>query len=150
MFTNCVQASMVEVDPRFGTVRLLKHWVVEDCGTVVNPLTADEQLRGAVVQGLGMALYEQCTYSPDGQLLTATLADYMVPMAAEMPDIEVAHVVTRTPMSTLGAKGAAEAGTGGSPAAVMNAVNDALAPLGAEVARFPITPESVLRAMRKI
>lgn len=149
MFTNCVQASMVEVDPRFGTVRLLKHWVVEDCGTVVNPLTADEQVRGAVVQGLGMALYEQCIYSHDGQLLTATLADYLVPMAAEMPDIEVAHVVTRTPLSTLGAKGAAEAGTGGAPAAVMNAVNDALAPLGAEVARFPITPESVLRALGK-
>jgi carbon-monoxide dehydrogenase large subunit len=150
MFTNCVQASMVEVDPRFGTVRLLRHWVVEDCGTIVNPLTADEQVRGAVVQGLGMALYEQCIYSPDGQLLTATLADYLVPMAAEMPDIEVAHVVTSTPLSTLGAKGAGEAGTGGAPAAVMNAVNDALAPLGAEVASFPITPQSVLQALGRI
>jgi len=149
-FSNGIQASLVEVDPRFGTVKLLKHWVVEDCGTMINPLTAEEQIRGGVVQGLGMALYEECKYSSDGQLLTITLADYLVPMSAEMPDIQIRHVSTKTPMSKLGAKGAGEAGTAGAPAAVMNAVNDALSPFGASVNRFPITPENVLQALGKI
>jgi len=149
-FSNGIQASLVEVDPRFGTVKLLEHWVVEDCGTMINPLTAEEQIRGGVVQGLGMALYEECKYSSDGQLLTITLTDYLVPMAAEMPDIQIRHVSTKTPMSKLGAKGAGEAGTAGAPAAVMNAVNDALSPFGVSVDRFPITPENVLQALGKI
>ena len=149
-FSNGVQASLVEIDPRFGTVKLLKHWVVEDCGTMINPLTADEQIRGGVVQGLGMALFEECIYSSDGQLLTITLADYLVPMAAEMPDIKIHHISTKSPMSKLGAKGAGEAGTAGAPAAVMNAVNDALSVLGVSVDSFPITPENVLRALGKI
>ena len=149
-FTNGIQASLVEIDPRFGTVKLLKHWVVEDCGTIINPLTAEEQIRGGVVQGLGMALFEECKYNSEGQLLTITLADYLVPMAAEMPDIKIRHISTKTPMSKLGAKGAGEAGTSGAPAAVMNAVNDALAPLGVSVNSFPITPENILRALGKI
>lgn len=149
-FSNGIQASLVEVDPRFGTVKLLEHWVVEDCGTMINPLTAEEQIRGGVVQGLGMALYEECKYSSDGQLLTITLADYLVPMSAEMPDIQIRHISTKTPMSKLGAKGAGEAGTAGAPAAVMNAVNDALSPLGVCVDRFPITPENILHALGKI
>ncbi|MDX2203763.1 MAG: xanthine dehydrogenase family protein molybdopterin-binding subunit [Hyphomicrobiaceae bacterium] len=146
-FTNGIQASHVEVDVATGIVKLLKHWVVEDCGRVINPLLVDEQVRGGVVQGLGGALYEHCHYSPDGQLLVGTMADYLVPMAAEMPDIEVGHVETPTKESLLGAKGAGEAGTAGAPAAVMNAINDALRPFKARVLAQPFTPERILAAL---
>jgi carbon-monoxide dehydrogenase large subunit len=114
---------------------------------VINPQLVDEQMRGGVVQGIGGALFEHCIYDDQGQLLNPTMADYLVPMAAEMPDIEVAHVETPTSTSVLGAKGAGEAGTAGAPAAVMNAVNDALRPLGAEVTAQPITPQRILEAL---
>jgi carbon-monoxide dehydrogenase large subunit len=149
-FTNGMQASLVEVDPDSGFVRLLKHWCVEDSGTVINPMLADEQLRGGIVQGIGAALYEECLYSPDGQLLNGNMADYLVPMALEMPDIECAHLETPTRQSQLGAKGIGEAGTAGAPGAVMNAINDALAPLGARVTQMPFTPERILKALRKV
>jgi len=122
---------------------------VDDCGRVINPKLVDEQARGGIVQGIGGALYEHCLYDDRGQLMNATMADYLVPMAAEMPDIECAHVETPTKTSMLGAKGAGEAGTGGAPAAIMNAVNDALRPLEAKVTSQPITPETVLRALGK-
>jgi carbon-monoxide dehydrogenase large subunit len=148
-FTNGVQASYLEVDIRTGAVRLLKHWCVEDCGTVINPQLVDEQIRGGIVQGIGAALFEHCLYDQDGQMLNANMMDYLVPMAGEMPDIEVGHVVTPTADSELGAKGAGEAGTAGAPACVMNAVNDALRPLGAApITQMPITPERVLGALR--
>ena len=116
-FTNGIQASYLEVDIDTGFVKLLKHWCVEDCGTVINPQLVDEQIRGGVVQGIGGALFEHCLYDERGQLLNGNMADYLVPMAAEMPDIEVGHVVTPTADSELGAKGAGEAGTAGAPAA---------------------------------
>jgi len=143
-FTNGIQASWVEVDPDTGFVKLLKHWCVEDSGTLINPMLVDEQLRGGVVQGIGAALYEECVYDADGQLLNGNMADYLVPMACEMPDIVCAHIETPTRQSQLGAKGVGEAGTAGAPAAVMNAINDALAPLGARVTRMPFTPERIL------
>jgi len=149
-FTNGVQASLVEVDPDSGFVKLLKHWCVEDSGTVINPMLADEQLRGGIVQGIGAALYEECIYSADGQLLNGNMADYLVPMAGEMPDIVCAHLETPTKQSQLGAKGIGEAGTAGAPGAVMNAINDALAPLGARVTQMPFTPERILRALGKV
>lgn len=147
VFSNGAMASYVEVDPDTGMTRLLGHWVVEDVGTILNPQLVDEQIRGGVVQGIGGALYEECRYSEDGQLQNATLADYLVPMAGEMPDITIAHVVTPTPTSALGAKGAGEAGTTGAPGAIMNAINDALRPLGAKVTQMPMTPERILRAL---
>jgi carbon-monoxide dehydrogenase large subunit len=147
-FTNGVQASYLEVDIRTGEVRLLKHWCVEDCGTVINPQLVDEQIRGGIVQGIGGALFEHCLYDAEGQMLNANMMDYLVPMAAEMPDIEVGHVVTPTSDSELGAKGAGEAGTAGAPGCVMNAVNDALRSLGAApITQMPITPERVLAAL---
>lgn len=146
-FTNGVQASWVEVDTATGLVRLLRHWVVEDCGRVINPLLVDEQIRGGVVQGLGAALFEHCRYDAQGQLQNANMADYLVPMAGEMPDIDVAHVVSLTAESAIGAKGAGEAGTAGAAAAVSNAVNDALRPFGAVITEIPITPDAVLRAL---
>ena len=147
VFTNGAMAAEVEVDVETGFVRVVNFWAVEDCGRVINPRLVDEQVRGGVVQGIGGALYEECLYSEDGQLLTTTMADYLVPMAAEMPDIHVAHIETPTKTSILGAKGAGEAGTGGAPAAVMNAVNDALRPLGASIFQMPMTPARVLAAL---
>ncbi|MFD1344111.1 xanthine dehydrogenase family protein molybdopterin-binding subunit [Litorisediminicola beolgyonensis] len=149
-FTNGVQASYLEVDTDTGVVTLLNHWCVEDCGRVINPQLVDEQIRGGIVQGLGGALFEEIHYDAEGQLLNGSMADYLVPMAAEMPDMVIGHVETPTKESALGAKGAGEAGTAGAPAAVMNAINDALRPLGAQVTEMPFTPERILRALGAI
>lgn len=149
-FTNGVQASYLEVDVETGVVKLLKHWCVEDCGRIINPQLVDEQIRGGIVQGLGGALFEELHYDGDGQLINGSMADYLVPMAGEMPDMVIGHVETPTKESALGAKGAGEAGTAGAPAAVMNAINDALRPLGAQVTEMPFTPERILRALGTI
>ena len=150
IFTNGAHASLVEVDPETGFVKLLKHWVIDDAGTVVNPLLVDEQIRGGVVQGIGAAMFEQCLYSDEGQLLNGSLADYLVPMAGEMPDIVVGHTHSPTKVSELGARGAGEAGVAGAPAAIMNAINDALKPFKARVTDQPFTPERILRALGKL
>jgi aerobic carbon-monoxide dehydrogenase large subunit len=149
-FTNGIQASWLEVDTDTGFVKLLKHWVVEDCGTIINPQLVDEQIRGGVVQGLGAALFEKCIYDERGQLTNANMADYLVPMSGEMPDIDIGHVVSPTSESELGAKGAGEAGTAGAAACVANAVNDALAPFGAVITEIPLTPELILTALKRI
>ncbi len=150
LITNGIHGSVVEVDTQTGMVALRKHYVVHDSGTVINPMLLDEQIRGGVVQGLGAALYEEIPYGPQGQMLIGTMADYLVPMAGEMPDIEVGHVSVPDPGTSLGAKGAGEAGTAGASAAVLNAVNDALAPLGAFLTRIPLTPERILRALGRV
>ncbi len=149
-YTNGIQASHVEIDIDTGFIKLLGHWVVDDCGTIINPLLVDEQIRGACVQGMGAALFEQCLYSDEGQLLNGSLMDYLVPMAGEMPDIAVGHTCTPTATSELGAKGAGEAGTAGASAAVLNAINDALRPLDAGVFSIPVTPEKILRALGRV
>ena len=150
IFTNGVQASYVEVDVETGFVKLLKHWAVEDCGRVINPMLVDEQIRGAIVQGIGGALFEECLYDGAGLLQNGNMADYLVPMAGEMPDIHIAHIETPTRSSMLGAKGAGEAGTAGAPGAVANAINNALRPLNAAVWSQPVTPEKILRALGRI
>ncbi|HEY4140591.1 MAG TPA: xanthine dehydrogenase family protein molybdopterin-binding subunit [Pseudolabrys sp.] len=150
-FTNGIQASYLEVDTDTGFVKLIDHWCVEDCGTIINPQLVNEQIRGGVVQGIGAALYEQCLYDERGQMLNGNMADYLVPMAVEMPDIQCGHVVSPTADSELGAKGAGEAGTAGAPACIMNAINDALRPLGATpLTDMPFTPDKILRALGKI
>ncbi|MBV8792838.1 MAG: xanthine dehydrogenase family protein [Pseudolabrys sp.] len=150
-FTNGIQASYLEVDTDTGFVKLLKHWCVEDCGTVINPQLVDEQVRGGIVQGIGAALFEQCLYDERGQMLNGNMADYLVPMAVEMPDMEVGHVVSPTADSELGAKGAGEAGTAGAPACIMNAINDALRPLNAKpLTDMPFTPGKILAALGKV
>jgi CO/xanthine dehydrogenase Mo-binding subunit/aerobic-type carbon monoxide dehydrogenase small subunit (CoxS/CutS family) len=146
-YTNGVQLSYVEVDVDSGFVKLLGHWVAEDCGRIINPLLVDEQVRGGVAHGIGDALFEHCVYDEQGQLLTTTMMDYLVPMAAEMPDIGVAHVETPTAYSEGGFKGAGEGGVAGAPGAVLNAVNDALSPFRARITRVPITPAVVLAAL---
>jgi carbon-monoxide dehydrogenase large subunit len=146
-FTNGIQGCHVELDPETGFVRILKHWVVEDCGRIINPLLVDEQVRGGVVQGLGAAFFEECLYSESGQLTNGSLADYLVPMACEMPDIEIGHVETPTRDTELGAKGCGEAGTAAASAAALNAVNDAMAPLGGRISQIPMTPGRLLKAL---
>jgi len=147
---NGLQIATVEVDIDTGIVTPLRHLVVHDCGRILNPLLVREQVRGGVVQGIGAALYEELRYDEDGHLLTGSFADYLVPMAGEMPDIEVAHIETPTKTSELGAKGAGEAGTAGAVGSILNAVNDAIAPLEASIAETPITPPRLLKALGRI
>ncbi len=148
-FTNGIQGCSLEVDVETGFIKLLKHFVVEDCGRIINPMLVDEQLRGGVVQGLGAALFEECRYSDTGQLVNGSLADYLVPMAMEMPDIVISHVETPTADTVLGAKGVGEAGTAAASACVLNAVNDALSPFRASINAIPITPANVLKALKR-
>lgn len=148
--TNGIQASLVEVDVRTGFVRLLRHWAVDDFGTIVNPLLVGEQVRGGIAQGIGQALYEELVYSDEGQLTNGTFADYFVPAAADLPDIVVDHVETPWPHTTLGAKGCGEAGATGAVGAVLNAVNDAIRPLGARITELPMTPERILKALGRL
>ena len=150
LYTNGVMGSHVEVDPETGFVTLLGFWVVDDCGTIVNPQLVDEQIRGGVVQGIGSALYEECQYDADGQLLNGSLADYLVPMAGEMPDIKIAHLSTPTGHTALGAKGVGEAGNIGATGAVLNAINNALAPFDTWICEQPATPMRILEALGKI
>jgi len=114
---------------------------------VINPLLVNEQIRGGVVQGLGAALFEECLYDEQGQLLNGSLADYLVPMACEMPDIVIGHVETPTLDTELGAKGCGEAGTSAASGAALNAVNDALLTFKAQISRIPMTPQRLLQAL---
>jgi carbon-monoxide dehydrogenase large subunit len=144
---NGVQGSLVEVDPDTGFIEVLGQWAVDDCGRVINPLLLDEQIRGGIAQGIGAVLLEECIYDASANLQNGTLADYLVPMATDLPDIAVAHVETPEPSTRLGAKGVGEAGLIGAMGAVWVAVNDALKPFGAKVLHQPFTPERVLDAL---
>lgn len=146
---NGVQASYVEVDHETGFITMLGQWAVDDCGRVINPLLVDEQVRGGVVQGIGAVLFEECVYSEDANLLNGTMADYLVPMAGEMPDILVDHVETAETSTKLGAKGVGEGGLIGAMGSVWVGVNDALKPLGAKIRHQPFTPERVLDALAR-
>jgi len=139
----------VEVDAETGAVALAGYWVVDDVGTELNPLTLKGQIAGGVVQGLGQALMEQIVYDADsGQLQTASFMDYALPRAADLCGFEIGSNPVPTRLNPLGAKGAGEAGTVGAMPAVMNAILDALAPLGVASLDMPATPERVWRAMR--
>jgi carbon-monoxide dehydrogenase large subunit len=146
---NGVQASYVEVDCETGFIKMLGQWAVDDCGRIINPLLVDEQVRGGIVQGIGAVLFEECVYSEDANLLNGTMADYLVPMACEMPDILVEHVETPELSTRLGAKGVGEGGLIGAMGSVWVAVNDALKPLGAKIRHQPFTPERVLDALSR-
>ena len=146
---NGVQASLVEVDIETGSVRVLKHWVVEDCGRVINHAFVDGQIVGAVAQGIGAALMENCHYDASGQCLSGSLLDYAIPRGDDTPVIEVHHIETPVSGTRLGVKGVGEAGTIGAPAAVWCAVNDALSSIGAVVTTQPMTPEIIAMAVKK-
>lgn len=147
--SNATHAAVVEVDPETCAVRLLRYVVAEDCGRIINPLIVDGQVRGGVAQGVGAALLEEVVYDEAGQLLTGTLMDYLVPSASEVPAMEVRHLETPSPTTLGGFRGMGEGGTIGAPAAIANAVTDALAPLGLEVNELPITPDRLFRMLAK-
>ena len=139
--------AVVRVERETGKVRLERLIAVDDCGTVVNPLIVDGQVAGGLTQGIGEALYEKIVFGPDGQLLTASLLEYAVPKASMVPDYELDLVETKSPNNPLGAKGIGESGCVSAPPAILNAVLDALKPLGAQDLDMPLTPEKVWRAM---
>jgi carbon-monoxide dehydrogenase large subunit len=147
VYSYATHAAVVAVDPQTGMVELLDFAVAEDCGTMINPMIVDGQVRGGVVQGIGTALYEEIPYNEQGQPLVGTLADYLTPSAAELPAIKIVHLTTPTPHTEYGVKGMGEGGAIAPPAAIANAVRDALASLGAEVNETPITPRRVLAAI---
>jgi carbon-monoxide dehydrogenase large subunit len=142
-YPYATHACVVEVDPETGQVDLLRYAVAEDCGTVINPLVVEGQTHGATAQGIGGTLYEAISYDEDGNLVNASLMDYLVPTAAEMPDFDVRHLETPSPDSPYGVKGAGEGGTLAPPGAIANAVSNAL---GVELNELPLTPERVRAA----
>jgi carbon-monoxide dehydrogenase large subunit len=147
VFCYCTQAAVVAVDPEDGSVEIIDYAVVEDCGTMVNPMIVDGQIAGGVAQGIGTALYEEISYDANGQPLATTFADYLVPSAPEIPAIKIGHMSTPAKHTEYGVKGMGEGGAISPPAAIANAVRDALAPLGAEVNETPMTPRRVRAAV---
>jgi carbon-monoxide dehydrogenase large subunit len=145
--SNATHLAVVEVDPSTYEVSLRTLVVVEDCGRIINPLIVEGQTVGGVAQGVGAALLEELIYGPEGQLLTGSLMDYLVPTACEIPRVDVQHLDRPSPTTLGGFKGAGEGGTIGAPAAIANAVADALAPLGVEISEMPITPERLFRLL---
>jgi carbon-monoxide dehydrogenase large subunit len=131
----------LEIDPQTCKVRLRRCVVAEDCGRLINPMIVDGQVHGAAAQGIGAALYEEVIYDDAGQLLTASLADYLVPTATEVPAISTVHLDAVSPSTLGGFRGIGEGGTIGAPAAIANALADALAPLGIDIFELPMTPE---------
>jgi carbon-monoxide dehydrogenase large subunit len=142
-FSGAVHVALVEVDPDTGRVRILRYALVEDCGPVINPLLVEGQVHGAVAQGVGEALLERLVYDDAGQLLTATLMDYGLPRADDMPEPLIGHLETPSPHFPGGVKGMGEGGTIGAPAALANAVADAVRARGIRVTRLPIRPEDL-------
>jgi len=146
-FSYATHACTVAVDPGTGAVEVLDYVVCHDCGTMVNPMIVEAQVVGGVAQGLGTALYEEIPYDTNGQPLASTFLDYLIPGFAEVPDVRVLHMQTPSPHTRFGIKGMGEGGAIAPPAAVLNAVNDAIARVGARVDRTPITPDRVLAAL---
>lgn len=147
VFTYATQAVVVAVDTDTGKVELLDYACVEDCGTVVNPMIVDGQIVGGIAQGIGTALYEEIPYDENGQPLATTLADYLLPGALEIPFIKIGHMCTPTPHTEYGMKGMGEGGAISPPAAIANAIRDALKATGAELNETPMTPERVRAAI---
>ncbi len=142
-------AAVVEVDTETGDIRLVRYVAVDDVGKVVNPMIVDGQIHGGIAQGVAQALFEEAIYDEDGTLLTSSLTSYLVPSAVELPSFELDRTETPSPTNPLGVKGVGETGAIASPAAVMNAVADALAPFGVTDIDMPATPERVWRALEE-
>lgn len=140
---------MVEVDPETGNVQILKYVAVDDCGNVINPMIVEGQIEGGIAQGIAQALFEEVVYERDGTLKTGTLLDYGIPTAAEMPAMTLDRTITPSPTNELGVKGVGEAGTIAASAAVINAVCDALAPLGIKHVDMPASPDRLWRQIQE-
>jgi 2-furoyl-CoA dehydrogenase large subunit len=148
VFANAAHCCLVEVDAATGRVRILAYVVVHDCGRELNPLIVEGMVHGSTAHGIGAALLEEFRYDESGQLLTSTFMDYLKPTALDVPDIDVGRLEHPSPFTPLGAKGVGEGGAIPAPAAVANAVEDALAPFGVTIRRLPITPETVWRSLQ--
>ncbi|MBO0739442.1 MAG: xanthine dehydrogenase family protein, partial [Alphaproteobacteria bacterium] len=148
-FSNACHVAIVAVESATGRVEIERFVIVEDAGRLINPAIVEGQIHGGVAQGIANALYEQVVYDGDGNILTGSLADYLVPTMAHIPSIEIHHLQTLTEASLTGAKGIGEGGTIGAPAAILNAVSDALAPFGVGVFEMPITPQRILQLLRE-
>jgi len=149
-FSNACHVAIVEVDADTGRVVVERYVVAEDAGRLINPMIAEGQVHGGIAQGIGNALLEEIIYDENGSILTANLADYMPPTAREIPPIELHHIETPSVNSITKAKGLGEGGTIGAPAAVLNAINDALAPFGAQIDEMPATPQRIRAALRAL
>jgi aerobic carbon-monoxide dehydrogenase large subunit len=147
-YCNGTHVAEVEVDPGTGAVTILNYVVAHDSGNVINPMIVDGQVQGGVAHGIGNALLEFMRYDGDGQPLTTTLADYLMPRATDVPDCDIEHVETPNPLNPLGVKGAGEGGTIPAPAAIVAAVEDALSPFGLHFAEIPLTPARIAAALR--
>jgi 2-furoyl-CoA dehydrogenase large subunit len=139
----------VEVDPETAAITILKYVTVHDAGTVINPMIAEGQIYGGALHGLGGALYEELLYDENGQCLTATFMDYLVPTANEAPRIDIGHVVSPSPLTPLGSKGLGESSSMTVPAVIANAVSDALSPLGVRITELPMTPDRLWRLIEQ-
>jgi aerobic carbon-monoxide dehydrogenase large subunit len=147
-FSNACHAAIVEVDVETGAVVIEKFVVAEDAGRLINPMIADGQICGGVAQGIANALFEEIVYDETGNILTTSLADYLPPTAREIPPIEIHHLETLTEASITKAKGLGEGGAIGAPAAIVNAINDALSPFGVSIDEFPATPQRIRAALK--
>jgi carbon-monoxide dehydrogenase large subunit len=146
-FSYAAHAAVVAVDTEMGDVRILDYAICEDGGVLINPMIVDGQVAGGTAQGIGTALYEEMPFDTNGQPLATTLADYLLPGATEVPSLRIEHMETPSPYTEFGQKGIGEGGAIGPPAAIANAVNDALRPLGVSIDRLPITPRRVVAAL---
>ena len=149
-FSNACHVAIVEVDPETGRVTLEKFLAAEDAGRIINPMIVDGQIHGGIAQGIGNALLEEIVYDATGNVLTTTLADFLPPTAREIPPIELYHLETMSEATVTRAKGVGEGGTIGAPAAVLNAINDAIAPFGVEINEMPATPQRIRAALRAV
>jgi len=147
-FSGAVHVASVEVDADTGRVTVRNYVVVEDCGPVINPMIVEGQIHGGVAQGIGEALGEHLVYDDAGQLLTGSLMDYALPAAGDLPSFTLGHLETPSPLTPGGYKGMGEGGTIGAPAAVANAVADAVKPLGIGITALPILPATLVRSTR--
>jgi carbon-monoxide dehydrogenase large subunit len=147
--SSATHIATVEIDPETFEIRIGHYAVAEDCGKLVNPLIVDGQVQGGVAQGIGAALYEEVVYDAQGQMQTASLVDYLVPSACEIPSMKLVHLESESPTTLGGFRGMGEGGTIGAPAAIANAVADALSPLGIEINELPVTPERLYRLIEE-
>ena len=148
-FSYAAHACVLELDIELGTVKLLNYVITEDGGTMINPMVVDGQILGGLAQGIGTALYEEMPYDRDGQPLASTLADYILPGATEVPLASIDHMETPSPYTKFGQKGIGEGGAIAPPAAIVNAINDALVELGAEITECPASPRRILQAIAR-
>jgi carbon-monoxide dehydrogenase large subunit len=147
VFSYATHAAVVALDPASGAFALIDYAVVEDCGTVVNPMIVDGQIAGGVVMGIGTAMFEEVRYSEDGQPLATSFADYLLPTAAEIPNIRIGHMVTPATLTKFGMKGMGEGGAIAPPAAIANALCDALARSRVQFNETPLSPTRVRAAI---